>query len=777
MLTSLHAFTGAHMSLVDADGTILFSAGEPDLCTLYYRTCPQTAALCEQSDVAHAQDRSYAGYRCLNGLIHYARPVTIEGERVATLFTGQLFHEPPDEQFYRHQAQEYGFDTEAYIAALHRVAVIPKEQFQAITTFLAQLADSLASIGIERKHLLETTAALAKSEAEARSLGAELEQRVVERTAELAAANQELSRQEASLKQAVSSLSQREATLNAQIAQRDRAEEALHRLNADLVRAQKRTERVLRALEAASGSLELNEVLLRMADEVASALGLSMIAVFMLDANGNLGPPRAVSGNLTADQIAIFRQRFPQPDEPSIVRMALEGRKPVIWADLPAEPLTDPVLVAALKIKSALAIPLQRSDRILGVAVGATVQGPRSFTAEEIDLALGIAGAAALAIENAGLFEETRRRLAEVESFARVIVGLLGESQLEGVLDIVCTEAQNLIGATGSAVLLLEEDGWLHVVHSSGRPRPGFERVSLDRSIAGMAIERGEPVLTSQPDDHAHAYELTPGVGELLAMPLRASGGVIGALDAVNKPGGFTADDVRVMQIFASQAAVAIEHARLHRQAAQLAVVEERQRLARELHDSVTQALYGVTLFAKAASTALAAGKQETAAGYLQKLRETAQDATADMRLLVFQLHPPALEKEGLVGVLQARLAAVEARAGLKTELQIEGEERRLPIDVEEELYGMAQEGLNNVLKHAKATRVRLRLEFRDEGVSLEVRDNGLGFDPAARVTGGVGLRSIAERAARVQGRWTLVSQPDQGTRLVIDVPSTGPQG
>jgi len=210
----------------------------------------------------------------------------------------------------------------------------------------------------------------------------------------------------------------------------------------------------------------------------------------------------------------------------------------------------------------------------------------------------------------------------------------------------------------------------------------------------------------------------------------------------------------------------------LQRQAEQLAVLQERERLARELHDSVTQSLYSVNLYARAAALALTAGKQESVAGYLHELQETAQEGMRDMRLLIFQLHPPELETEGLAAVLQARLAAVEARAGLQTDFRVEGE-RRLPIAIEGELYWIAQESLNNVLKHAQAQHVTLRLRYTPTSISLEVSDDGVGFDPLAvrpEGRGGVGLRSITERAARLGGTLACDSRPGEGTRVKVVV-------
>jgi signal transduction histidine kinase len=132
------------------------------------------------------------------------------------------------------------------------------------------------------------------------------------------------------------------------------------------------------------------------------------------------------------------------------------------------------------------------------------------------------------------------------------------------------------------------------------------------------------------------------------------------------------------------------------------------------------------------------------------------------------------LEQEGLVTALRVRLAAVEARAGLQTELTVEGE-RRLPIVIEQELYRIAQEALNNVMKHARAQQVTIRLQFTDETVCLQVRDDGIGFDPlTARNAGGMGLHSFEQRAAKVGGSLTLESSPGKGTTVTVEIGTRG---
>jgi len=204
--------------------------------------------------------------------------------------------------------------------------------------------------------------------------------------------------------------------------------------------------------------------------------------------------------------------------------------------------------------------------------------------------------------------------------------------------------------------------------------------------------------------------------------------------------------------------------------AEQLAVLQERNRLARELHDSVTQSLFGVNMYADAAEHFLASEEVDAAADNLTKLRRTARDALGQMRLLIYRLRPPILEEEGLAAALEARLETVETRAGLKTKLELTGMEE-LPKDVENELYSIAIEALNNTLKHANAERVSVSLSQKDGTFNMEIADDGSGFDlDSAQESGGLGLRGMQERVAQLGGHFKIESQPGQGTRIYVTV-------
>jgi signal transduction histidine kinase len=210
--------------------------------------------------------------------------------------------------------------------------------------------------------------------------------------------------------------------------------------------------------------------------------------------------------------------------------------------------------------------------------------------------------------------------------------------------------------------------------------------------------------------------------------------------------------------------------AAMREQQQRVAVLEERQRLARDLHDSVSPARYGVTMYAEATARLLQAGQTAKAEEHVRELRASAREAMRDMRLVIFELQPPALEQEGLVAALQGRLAAVEARAGLETELTSDLVDR-LPRRFEEGLHGIAQEALNNTLRHARATRIAVRLRRSDTRLVLEVIDNGTGFEvDAAGEKGGFGLHGMRERAAALGAELDIVTGPGAGTRVTVSL-------
>jgi signal transduction histidine kinase len=240
------------------------------------------------------------------------------------------------------------------------------------------------------------------------------------------------------------------------------------------------------------------------------------------------------------------------------------------------------------------------------------------------------------------------------------------------------------------------------------------------------------------------------------------------------QPNAYTPRHATLALAIANQAAIAIENARLHEQARRLAVLEERQRIARDLHDSVSQALYGIGLGARTARTLLdrSPGDKSTLVEPLEYVLAQADAGLAEMRALIFELRPGSLEKEGLVSALAKQAAALRARYKLEVQTKF-CQEPTLPFEVKEALYRIAQEALNNTVKHAQASRVEIRLGDLAETVVLQIQDNGVGFDPHVEYPGHLGLHSMRERAARLGATLEIQSELGHGALVQIRIPSS----
>ena len=261
-----------------------------------------------------------------------------------------------------------------------------------------------------------------------------------------------------------------------------------------------------------------------------------------------------------------------------------------------------------------------------------------------------------------------------------------------------------------------------------------------------------------------------------MAVPLMLRDQVIGILVLTSKEeNAFTPHHATLALAIANQAAIAIENARLYAQAQELAAVEERQKLARELHDSVSQALYGIAIGLHTARIQLDRDPLELPES-LDYLLSLAQAALAEMRALIFELRPESLEREGLVAALARQGAALQARHDMIVQADL-CQEPALPLKAKKELYRIAQEALHNTVKHARASKVDLVLHRTANAVILEVGDDGVGFDPLGSFPGHLGLRSMQERVSHLGGMLQIESAPGQGTRLLAQVPAGKPLG
>jgi nitrate/nitrite-specific signal transduction histidine kinase len=320
--------------------------------------------------------------------------------------------------------------------------------------------------------------------------------------------------------------------------------------------------------------------------------------------------------------------------------------------------------------------------------------------------------------------------------------------------------------------LIQEETGALWLRASSAFS--SAERFLLNLSDKGLnsrVVQRNEAVLINdirqEPD--LLGDERLPKARAELVVPLRVGVRVIGTLDVQNAEiNAFSTTDLLVIQSLGDQIAIAIENARHYRQAQQLATMAERQRLARELHDSLIQSLYSLTLLTEGGRRLAESGRLEDVSAYFADLWQIAHQSLKEMRLLIYEMRPVALDQADLITAIQQRLDAVEGRAGVQARLLVEGE-IFLPPHEEEALYRIAQEALNNSLKHAAATEITVHLEAQVDRVSLRIQDNGRGFDIVeAEGSGGLGLYSMRERAKAMEGELSVYSEPGKGTELRV---------
>lgn len=343
---------------------------------------------------------------------------------------------------------------------------------------------------------------------------------------------------------------------------------------------------------------------------------------------------------------------------------------------------------------------------------------------------------------------------------------------LERVLTAVSAQA-------GTLHLLNKKGEQFDLLVTSNLPESSIsylEQLPADDPLLHAILLAGKSTLITNLPADSRSSHLATAIGHsmFLGVPMEQSGQAIGVLGIIGDDlSRISPEELGLLNSLADQLVIVVENHHLRQQAQRLAVIEERNRLARELHDSVTQSLYSLTLFAGVAQRLIQTGRMQEVGGYITEMSTAAQQALKEMRLLVHKLRPPILQEAGLVRALQNRLSAVEVRAGIKTHLEAE-RDLHLPPQLEEIVYHVAQESLNNALKHARATEVWVEISQRpDKVVCLWVRDNGRGFDLETAVSaGGLGLTSMRERVEAVGGTISYDSHLGQGTAIAVCLPT-----
>jgi signal transduction histidine kinase len=345
-------------------------------------------------------------------------------------------------------------------------------------------------------------------------------------------------------------------------------------------------------------------------------------------------------------------------------------------------------------------------------------------------------------------------------------------------LDRVVEVVQGNVGA----IHLVDETGQLlRLATTRGLPSDTpaeFDRLPTGKGLTGQVLEQGEIVIVPDVANDPRTLSVANlnDLQSYAGIPIRASGSILGVLGIARKRGQpmFSVEEVALLGSIADQVGVVVESAMLREQAEQAAVMEERQRLARELHDSVTQSLHSANLIAGALPLKWANDPEEGRQG-LVFLQRFTQGALAEMRTLLLELYPAALEERDLPFLLRQLADSLMARTRAVVTTSISGEEA-LPTNVRIGLYRIAQETLNNVVKHSGAREVRVTLQWASAGpgagdgaqLILGIKDNGRGFDLENLQSVGLGIGIMRERARDINAAFTITSQPDLGTEVLV---------
>jgi signal transduction histidine kinase len=538
--------------------------------------------------------------------------------------------------------------------------------------------------------------------------------------------------------------------------------------------AQERLRALVDAGIALSSELSLDAVLRKVVETAASLTGAKYAALGVIDPSGTR-LERFLTTGIDAETHAAIGDL---PTGRGILGVLIRDATPLRLRDISEDPRSVGFPPGHPPMHTFLGVPIALRGIAYGNLYLTEKDGGGDFTDEDEETALVLAAQAAVAIENARLYESATRWSAQLESLNEVAVALVSEFELVPLLQIVAERLRVLLDASSVSIALPQGEG-LRIEAAAG---PGADqllglaippRSKTMRVLGRRHSERVDSVIDDPEIDQETVRRMRMRSG--LYVPLVLRGEAIGVITAQDKNGPdprFTAEDVRVAELFAQRAAAAVDISqRVARDALHRVVSAqelERRRLARELHDETGQALTSILLGLRTVEDARGEDEQRAA---VAEVRDLVRSTLQDVRQLAVELRPKALDDFGLVAALE-RLTQNFAE---QTEINVAFESTlppgRLPPEVETALYRIVQESLTNVVKHARASHVSIVLGRKGASVTAIIEDDGVGFDPARAREDGLGLIGMRERVALVGGRLTVESRPGAGTTFVAEVP------
>ena len=524
-----------------------------------------------------------------------------------------------------------------------------------------------------------------------------------------------------------------------------------------------------------TSELSLDAVLQKIVEAAADLTGARYAALGVIDRERR-GLERFLTTGIDAEMQAAIG---PLPRGRGILGVLIDDAKPLRLTEIADHPRSAGFPPNHPPMHTFLGVPVLLRSVAYGNLYLTEKAGGEPFTRADEELVQLLAAQAAVAIENARLYESATRWLRQLESLIEVGDALSAEIDLARLLDLVCERLRELVGSRVVAIGLPLGGGGLRIAAAAGEARDELvgselgDDSKMGRVLARRRSERVDSTIDDIEVDQSTVRRIGAATG--LYVPLLARDRAIGVVvlhDKLGDDARFTDEDLRLVETFARRAALAAELSeRVARDSLRrvMAAQElERRRLARELHDETGQALTSVLLGLRAVEDA---ATDEERRESLASLRELAVATLQDVRRLAVELRPKALDDFGLVPALERLAGTISEATEMSVQLEHTLADERLPPEVETTLYRITQEALTNVVKHAQATHVSVVVSRKDASVSVLIEDDGRGFEPGETTTEGVGLLGMRERVELLDGRFTVESSQDGGTTIVAEVP------
>ncbi|KAB8165782.1 GAF domain-containing protein [Streptomyces sp. 3MP-14] len=544
---------------------------------------------------------------------------------------------------------------------------------------------------------------------------------------------------------------------------------------------------LLEAVLAVGRELDLPQVLRRVVEAATVLVDAEYGAL------GVIGPDERLSAFLTvgvdAERIAAIG---PLPSGHGILGELIRHPEPLRLPDLAAHPASHGFPPNHPPMRSFLGVPIRVRDEVFGNLYLTEKRGGQDFDAEDESVLATLAVAAGVAIENARLYEESRNRQRWLEANAEVVRSLLSGAEEREVLELLVAHARRILDADLGVLCVPapEEEAGVRISVADG-PRAAEARRAAGRGLAaavGRAMAEGGPVVEADLDggegtgggvgadgdgggeDGTGAAAGVAGLGPALAVPMRTGEHAWGALLLARAQGRakFGAGETEPLLAFAGQAALAMELAERRRSAEQVALLEDRDRIARDLHDLAIQRLFATGMTLQSAVRFVAHPQAE------ERLLRAVDDLDETIRIIrstIFGLraHEAGPGARGLRARLTRTVEETVPSLGFRPSLRMEGlVDTDVPGEVAEHAVPVLREALSNVARHARAGAVEVAVVVRDRALTLTVADNGVGLSESGHRSG---LRNLAERAERLGGALTVERRETGGTRLRWRVP------